>query len=69
MSDCDQYYSVATAVILFYDFFLTLGDEVSHIISVSLRYVYSPSRERSDTLGTRGNHGVCTENHSPYAIR
>ena len=43
MRDCDQYYVIATAAILFYDFFLTLDDEVSHVIAVSLLYVYSPS--------------------------
>ena len=29
---CDQYYSIATATIFFYDFILTLTDEVSHVI-------------------------------------
>jgi len=36
-SDRDQYYLVATTTILFYDFLLTLADEVSHVISVSPR--------------------------------
>jgi len=39
-SDCDQYYKIATITIFFYDFFLTLSDEVSHVIRVSPRYVY-----------------------------
>ena len=63
---CDQYYIVATATILFYDFLLTLGDEVSHVITVSLRYIHSP---RSNTLGTGGNRGVRTENRLSYAVR
>ena len=69
MRDCDQYYIIAVAAILFYDFFLTLDDEVSHIITVSIRYVYSPSRERSNMFGTGGNHGVRTDNHLSCAVR
>ena len=34
--DYDQYYGVAAATIFFYDYFLTLADEVSHLISVSV---------------------------------
>jgi len=45
MSDCDQYYSIATTTIFFYDYFLTLSDEVSRVIGVFLRWVYFPSRE------------------------
>jgi len=37
MRDWDQYYSIAVTTIFFYDFLLTLGDEVSHITSVSVR--------------------------------
>ena len=37
MNDCNQYYSVAVTTIYFYDYFLTLADEVSHVISVSPR--------------------------------
>jgi hypothetical protein len=37
MSDCDQYYTLAATTICFYDFLLTLGDEVSHVIGVSPR--------------------------------
>ena len=39
-SDCDQYYTIATFTVFFYDFLLTLADEVSHIVSFSFRYVY-----------------------------
>jgi len=37
MSGYDQYYSIATTTIFFYDFLLTLADEVSHVIGLSLR--------------------------------
>ena len=40
MSDYDQYYKIATTTIFFYDYFLTLADEVSHVIRVSPRYIY-----------------------------
>jgi len=43
--DCDQYYTIATSTVFFYDFFLTLGDEVSHVFSFIFRYIYCPSRE------------------------
>ena len=33
-SDRDQYYTIAITTIFFYDFFLTLADEVSHIVSI-----------------------------------
>jgi len=33
----DQYYSIAVAAVLFYDFFLTLADEVSHFVTVLFR--------------------------------
>jgi len=32
----NQYYAMAAAVIFFYDYFLTLADEVGHVIRVSL---------------------------------
>ena len=35
-SDRNQYYLIAGTTILFYDFLLTLADEVSHVIGVSL---------------------------------
>ena len=65
----DQYYSIAVAAILFYDFFLTLADEVSHVVSVPFRYTYCPSRDRSNTPGKGGNHGVCQEDHLSYGTR
>jgi hypothetical protein len=43
MRDWDGYYSIAVITILFYDFLLTLPDEVSHEISVTLHQVYYPS--------------------------
>ena len=36
MEDYDQYYPVAAAAIFFYEYFLTLADEVGRIITVSL---------------------------------
>jgi hypothetical protein len=35
-----KYYSIALTAILFYDFLLTLPDEVSHVIEVALRQAY-----------------------------
>ena len=35
-SDRDQYYLIAGNTILFYDFLLTLADEVSYVTGVSL---------------------------------
>ena len=67
MRYCDQYYAVAVAVILFYDFFLTLADEVSHFVSVPFRSTYCPSRGRSNTSGKEGNHGVRQEDHLSHA--
>jgi hypothetical protein len=40
MNDRGQYYSIAATTILFYDFLLTLPDEVSHAIGVSIRCAY-----------------------------
>ena len=37
MRNYDQYYAVAVTTVFFYDYFLTLADEVSHITNVSLR--------------------------------
>ena len=42
MKGRDQYYSLAATAICFYDFFLTLADEVSCFASLSPRYVYDP---------------------------
>ena len=50
---------MAAATVFFYDYFLTLADEVSHVISISLRRVYSPSHERLNTPGAGRNHWVC----------
>ena len=36
-SNSDQYYSTATTTVFFYDFLLTLPDEVSHAVGISLR--------------------------------
>ena len=36
LRDHDQYYVVAVATLYFYDYFLTLADEVNHPISISL---------------------------------
>ena len=68
-TDRDQYYAIATATILFYDFLLTLGDEVSHVISVSFATFIFSCRERSNTLGREGSHGVRRENRLSYGIR
>jgi hypothetical protein len=37
MKGYDQYLQVAAATLLFYDFLLTLADEVSRVINVSPR--------------------------------
>lgn len=37
MKDYNQFYEVAAAAIIFYDYFLTLADEVSHTVRVYLR--------------------------------
>jgi hypothetical protein len=69
MSDCDKYYTIAVTTILFYDFLLTLPDEVSHVISIALRQAYHPSCDRSNMLGMGRNHGVCRQNRSLCGIR
>ena len=68
LSDCDQYYALATTVIFFYDFLLTLADEVSHTVGASLHHTHRPSRERSNTLGRGVNHGVRREDQFSYGI-
>jgi len=35
--NCDQFYVAAAATVFFYDYFLTLADEVGHAIRVSFR--------------------------------
>jgi len=60
MSDCGQYYAVATTTIFFYDFFLTLADEVSRLIAVPLaRFIDPPMKdqirlEREEVMGYVG---------------
>ena len=61
MRDHGQYHAIAAATVFFYDFLLTLADEVSHVVSVTLCRVRYPSCERSNMLGTGGNHGVRRE--------
>jgi len=39
---CHQYYIIATSTVFFYDFFLTLADEVTHVISVSFAAFTDP---------------------------
>jgi len=68
-SDCDQYYTIATFTVFFYDFLLTLADEVGHVLSFSFRYIYWPFRERSNTAGKEGNHGVCREDRLSHGAR
>ena len=69
-TDCHQYYIVATTTIFFYDFLLTLPDEVSHVVSTPFHHTYWPSSERLNTVGRAGgNHGVRREDRSSYGIR
>ena len=58
---------MAASAIFFYDYLLTLADEVRGAISVALCIVYHPC-ERSNLLGTGRNHGVRREYHLPYVI-
>ena len=69
MTDYHQYYIAATTTIFFYDFLLTLPDEVSHVVRTPFHHTYWPSCERSNTLGRRGNHGVRREGRTSYGIR
>ena len=39
----DQYYTLATSAVFFYDFLLTLGDEVSYVVSVSFAVFIVPT--------------------------
>jgi len=64
----DQCYAIAATTILLYDFFLTLADEVSHVIGVSPPWAYCPSHERSNMLGVEGNHGVRRGDYLLYGI-
>ena len=65
----DQYYSISVATILFYDFFLTLADEVSYVVSVPFCYTYFSSRTRLNMPGKGGNHGVRREDRLSYGAR
>jgi len=42
MSGCDQYYSIAATTIFFYDFLLTLADEVSRVTGVPFAKFIAP---------------------------
>ena len=64
----DQYYTVAIDAVLLYDFLLTLGDEVNHVIGVVSNLAYCP-HGRSNTLGMGGNHGVRRERQLSCSIR
>ena len=60
---------MAVNTILFYDYLLTLPDEVSCAASVTSCLAYRPG-ERSNTLGVvGGNHGVRREHRLLYHIR
>ena len=51
-SDCNQYYTIATTTIFFYDFLLTLADEVNRIVSVSFAtFIDSPVKDRIRLAG------------------
>jgi len=39
-TDFYQIYSTATTTVFFYDFLLTLPDEVSHVVDIFLRWVH-----------------------------
>ena len=51
-----QYYWVAIATLLFYDYSLTLDDEVGALFA---RPVSLLTPSRFDMYGREGNHGVC----------
>ena len=44
-SDCGQYYTIAITTIFFYDFFLTLADEASHVVSIFFATFIDPPVE------------------------
>ena len=52
-----QYYEVAVVALSFYDYFLTLPDEVSAFPSLSPDYALT-RRPRSDICGEDRKHGV-----------
>ena len=53
--------------VLFYDFLLTLKDEVKNVIGIALQLAYRPF-ERSNMLGTDINHGVGRKRRSLRGI-
>lgn len=55
-----QYYALATGTILFYDYLLTLEDEVRRVSlqGVFRSLVHITPRRRSNTFGLERNHGV-----------
>ena len=57
MRGCDQYYGLAVIALFFYDYVLTVVDEVSHVVDVTFHSIYHPS-ERQNLPGTGGNRGV-----------
>jgi len=64
MTDYNQYYGVAVATLFFYDFLLTLADEVSRVIGVSLRLTYRPWKGQvrlawGELMEYAGNVGIC----------
>ena len=58
---------LAAATILFYDYLLTLGDEVSRPIGVTIYPAYYHG-ERSNLLGMVRNHGVRREHHLAHLV-
>jgi len=58
---------LACLTLLFYDYLLTLEDEVGYPIDVHLKWVYHP-RERSNSSGAGGDRGVWRECHLLYDI-
>ena len=68
IEDYGQYYMFATTAILFYDYLLTLADEVCKATGAALRSTHHPC-ERSNSLGMGRNHGVRGEHHLPYVAR
>jgi len=65
MSDCYQYYTIATATIYFYDYFLTLSDEVSHVVSIPfVEFIDSPVKDQirlagEEIMGCVEKFGCC----------
>jgi len=58
---------LACLIILFYDYLLTLGDEVSSPVNVPNRQAYHYCG-RLNAFGVGRNRGVRREHHSPYDI-